>query len=44
MVGQAGCIDAICSAGSSTNTTDELHERICAPYGRWAQATVAPAV
>jgi hypothetical protein len=32
MVGQAGCTDAICSAGSSTNTTDELHERICAPY------------
>ena len=33
MVGQAGCTDAICSAGSSTNTTDKLHERICAPYG-----------
>jgi hypothetical protein len=30
---QAGCIDATYSADSSTNTIDELHERICAPYG-----------
>jgi hypothetical protein len=29
---QAGCIGATYSAGSSTNTTNELHERICGPY------------
>jgi hypothetical protein len=26
-------VDATCSADSSTNTTDKLRERICAPYG-----------
>ena len=26
-------VDATCSADSSTNTSDKLRERICAPYG-----------
>ena len=30
---QAGCIDATGSADCSTNTVDELHERVSAPYG-----------
>src|SRR5512132_4715148 len=30
---QARCLDTTCSADFSTNTIDELHERIYAPYG-----------
>ena len=30
---QEGCIDVTCSADSSTNTVDELHERVSAPNG-----------
>jgi hypothetical protein len=33
MASQAGFIDATCSADFSTNTIDELHERVSAPYG-----------
>jgi hypothetical protein len=36
-VNNAAGIDATHSADSSTNTIDELHERICAPYGRSKQ-------
>jgi hypothetical protein len=32
MASQAGFIDATCSADFSTNTIDELHERVSAPH------------
>jgi hypothetical protein len=35
MVGQAGCTDAICSAGSSTNTTDERVNAFAHPTGSY---------
>jgi hypothetical protein len=35
--GRVRCTEMTCSVGSCTSTTDEPHERNCAPYGRsWA--------
>jgi hypothetical protein len=41
---QVRCAGATDSAGCSTSTTDELHERISAPYGSAARPCVRPAV
>ena len=41
---QVRCAGATDSAGCSTSTTDELHERISAPHGRPLQAAVVSAL